>query len=53
MVHRYVWDKGHELTIVHAFLYGQMFILMYGLESNSSYDRHNHAWTMIILDRRH
>jgi hypothetical protein len=43
MVHWYVWNDGHVLTIVQVILYGQRFAVMVSLGSNGSYGWCNHA----------
>jgi len=43
MVHRYVQNNRHRLTIIRVFLYGQMFIFIVSLGSNGFCDRHNHS----------
>jgi hypothetical protein len=43
MVHQYVRDNDHELTIIHVIFYGQKFIFMVSLGSNGSCDRRNYA----------
>jgi hypothetical protein len=42
MIHQYVQDNGHMLTITQVVLYGQMFVVIDNLGSND-FRRHNHA----------
>jgi hypothetical protein len=43
MIHRYVRDNVHELTIMQVVLYDQMYIFIVSLGPNVFGDQCNHA----------